>query len=84
MQIVFPDDETLTGYTDAVFARHRSSAAALREQSRKGRHVTRRIDYLFVRGRVFDASHDTNYDARLGEPHFYSDHRLVWGLVGPP
>jgi endonuclease/exonuclease/phosphatase family metal-dependent hydrolase len=72
------------GYTDAVFARHGSSGSALREQSRKGRHVTRRIDYLFVRGRVFDASHDTTYDARLGEPHFYSDHRLVWGLVGPP
>jgi endonuclease/exonuclease/phosphatase family metal-dependent hydrolase len=72
------------GYTDAVFARHGSSTAALREQSRKGRHVTRRIDYLFVRGRVFDASHDTTYDARTGDPHFYSDHRLVWGLVGPP
>jgi endonuclease/exonuclease/phosphatase family metal-dependent hydrolase len=71
------------GYTDAVFARHRRSTAALREQSRRGRYVTKRIDYLFVRGEVFDAAHDTNYDARMGDPTFYSDHRLVWALVGP-
>lgn len=71
------------GYTDAVLARHGSDPAALRAQSRKGRHVTKRIDYLFVRGRVSDAAHDTTYDARMGDPSFYSDHRLVWGLLGP-
>jgi hypothetical protein len=70
------------GYRDAVFERHGKVGGSLAEQSRSGRHVLKRIDYLFVRGRVYDASHDVGYDSRLGAADFYSDHRLLWALVG--
>jgi exonuclease III len=66
-------------FADAVFDRHGGSQESLAAQTRKGR----RIDYIFVRGAVFEASHDVNYDARKGDPDYYSDHRLLWGLVGP-
>jgi hypothetical protein len=72
------------GYVDAVFERHAGLNGSLAAQSRRGRHMTRRIDYLFVRGgRVLDASHDLSYDAKMGDPRFYSDHRLLWALIGP-
>jgi len=66
-------------FRDAVFERYGHSQQALSAQTRRGR----RVDYVFVRGRVFDASHDVDYDLRRGEPGFYSDHRLLWALVGP-
>lgn len=66
------------GFSDAVFERHGGSELSLAKQTRAGK----RIDYVFVRGTVFDASHDVGYDARKGDPNFYSDHRLLWGLVG--
>jgi exonuclease III len=68
-----------SGFRDAVFARHGHSQASLAAQTRRGR----RVDYVLARGRVFAASHDVDYDARKGEPGFYSDHRLLWALVGP-
>ena len=43
----------------------------------------KRIDYVFARGVVRDASHDVGYEARRGDPDFYSDHRLLWALVSP-
>jgi hypothetical protein len=71
------------GYRDAVFERHGGLSTSLAEQARSGRHVLKRIDYLFVRGRVYDASHDVGYDARSGDADFYSDHRMLWAVVGP-
>lgn len=67
------------GFTDAVFARHGDSDESLAAQAKEGN----RIDYVFVRARVLDASHDVAYVARRGEPGFYSDHRLLWALVRP-
>jgi exonuclease III len=68
-----------SGFSDAVFDRHGHSQESLATQTRRGR----RIDYVFMHGAVFDASHDVDYDARKGDPDFYSDHRLLWALVGP-
>ena len=68
-----------SGFRDAVLERHGHSQEALAAQTRNGR----RIDYVFARGRVLDASHDVDYDAHKGEPGFYSDHRLLWALVRP-
>jgi exonuclease III len=68
-----------SGFRDAVFDRHGHSEESLAAQTRNGR----RIDYVFARGRVLAASHDIDYDAHKGEPGFYSDHRLLWALVGP-
>jgi exonuclease III len=66
------------GFSDAVFDRHGGSRESLAAQTRRGS----RVDYVFVRGAVFRASHDVKYDARRGDPGFYSDHRLLWALVG--
>jgi exonuclease III len=79
---VFPFWYALTAqhsFTDAVFARHGASAESLAAQAKEGK----RIDYVFVRAEVIDASHDVGYAARRGERGFYSDHRLLWALVEP-
>ena len=68
------------GFRDAVFDRHGDSDDSLEAQTPNGR----RIDYVFVCGRVNKASHDVDYAARKGDPGFYSDHRLLWALAGPP
>jgi exonuclease III len=67
------------GLKDAVFDRHGGSDDSLAAQTRNGK----RIDYIFARGTTFRASHDVDYHARPGDPDFYSDHRLLWALVGP-
>ena len=67
------------GFRDAVFERHGGSEKSLAAQT-NGR---RRIDYVFVRGAILDASHDVGYRARRGDRDFYSDHQLLWALVGP-
>jgi exonuclease III len=67
------------GLADAVFQRHGGSNESLAAQTRNGK----RIDYIFVRGTTFRASHDVDYEAQPGDPDFYSDHRLLWALVGP-
>jgi hypothetical protein len=67
------------GFSDAVFDRHGGSDESLAAQT-MGR---KRIDYVFARGGVVDASHDVDYDAQKGEPGFYSDHRLLWALLKP-
>ncbi|MDQ3660780.1 MAG: hypothetical protein M3454_06945 [Actinomycetota bacterium] len=67
------------GFSDAVFERHGGSDKSLSAQM-NGR---KRIDYVFVRGEVLDASHDAGYAARRGDRDFYSDHRLLWALVKP-
>lgn len=73
------------GYTDSVFAVHGFSDESLRAQYRKGTEYARsRIDYIFARGGVLDASHDVDYGAMEGDADFYSDHRLVWALVEGP
>lgn len=64
---------------DAVFQRHGGSNESLAAQTRNGK----RIDYIFARGTTFRASHDVDYEAQPGDPDFYSDHRLLWALVGP-
>jgi hypothetical protein len=67
------------GFADAVFDRHGGSDESLAAQTRNGK----RIDYIFARGTTFRASHDVDYEARPGDPDYYSDHRLLWALVGP-
>jgi hypothetical protein len=67
------------GYSDAVYARHGKSEESLADQL-NGR---KRIDYVFTRGAIVDASHDADYDAQKGDPGFYSDHRFLWALVRP-
>lgn len=67
------------GYSDAVFERYGGSEKSLAAQT-NGR---KRIDYVFARGAVLDASHDVGYEARRGERDFYSDHRLLWALLSP-
>jgi exonuclease III len=66
-------------YLDTVFARHGGSNESLARQTRNGK----RIDYIFARAAVLRASHDIRYDAHPGDPGFYSDHRLLWALLGP-
>ncbi|MFZ5475984.1 MAG: hypothetical protein ACOZNI_04355, partial [Myxococcota bacterium] len=70
-------------YLDAVFDLYGSSNESLWSQYRKADEcVTKRIDYLFVKGRVLAGSHDVDY-ARVdeGADGFYSDHRFLWALV---
>jgi hypothetical protein len=47
--------------------------------------VGKGVDYLFVRGGVWGAGIDSNYDDRTSKssPSFYSDHKLRWTIVGP-
>lgn len=67
------------GFSDAVFERHGGSEKSLAAQM----NGHKRIDYVFARGVVRDASHDVGYEARRGDSDFYSDHRLLWALVSP-
>lgn len=67
------------GFSDAVFEHHGGSEESLAEQT-NGR---KRIDYVFARGVILDASHDVDYGARRADSGFYSDHRLLWALVRP-
>jgi endonuclease/exonuclease/phosphatase family metal-dependent hydrolase len=67
------------GLADAVFQRHGGSNESLAAQTRNGK----RIDYIFAQGTTFRASHDVDYEAQPGDPDYYSDHRLLWALVGP-
>ncbi len=70
------------GYQDTVFAANGASDESLRRQYRKGTGYARsRIDYVFARAEVLEASHDVDYGAAEGDPDFYSDHRMVWALV---
>jgi exonuclease III len=71
--------EAQMGYIDTVFDRHGDSNESLARQTRDGK----RIDYIFARAAVVRASHDVRYDAHPGDPGFYSDHRLLWALLGP-
>jgi endonuclease/exonuclease/phosphatase family metal-dependent hydrolase len=66
------------GYTDAVFDFHGTSDERIRRQGQGGPGRSGRIDYIFTTGRVSKASHDINYRAGVADPHFYSDHPLVW------
>ncbi len=47
--------------------------------------VGKGVDYVFVRGGVWGAGIDSNYDDRTSEssPSFYSDHKFRWAIVGP-
>jgi hypothetical protein len=70
------------GYEDVVFSIHGKTDEMLREQYRKGAAYSKlRVDYIFTKGKVIDASHDTTYGAIPTDPGFYSDHRLLWSLI---
>jgi hypothetical protein len=47
--------------------------------------VGKGVDYVFVRGGVWDAGIDSAYDPTMpkSSPSFYSDHRFRWAIVGP-
>ena len=47
--------------------------------------VGKGVDYVFVRGGVWDAGIDSSYDPTMSKssPGFYSDHRFRWAVVGP-
>lgn len=68
-----------SGFSDAVYDRHGGSEESLAAQTKEGK----RIDFVFARGAIIAASHDADYEARRGDPGFYSDHRLLWALVRP-
>ncbi|HEV2756770.1 MAG TPA: PKD domain-containing protein [Actinomycetota bacterium] len=80
------------GYTDAILDRHRNETTGDRlvPQYADGNTFRRkRIDYIFSRlADVTAASHDITCGAPtncrdFSNAAYYSDHRLVWGLLTP-
>lgn len=47
--------------------------------------VGKGVDYVFVRGGVWGAGIDSDYNPKMSKssPEFYSDHRFHWAIVGP-
>jgi endonuclease/exonuclease/phosphatase family metal-dependent hydrolase len=84
----WPFWQTLTaraGYSDAIYTVHGSSNRDLLRQARRGHSIAKpRIDYIFTSASVLKCSHDITYDARAGDPGFYSDHRFLWAHLRLP
>ncbi len=66
-----------SGFVDSIFSRKKEE---IDEARRLG---ATRTDYIFVKGHVIDAASDLDYVTKRDDPGvFYSNHRLVWALVG--
>jgi Ca2+-binding RTX toxin-like protein len=69
------------GYRDAVYVANSTSDADLEEQARSRAGRPMRIDYIFARPTVIDASRDITYTADEGDSNYISDHRGNWAVV---
>ena len=69
------------GYTDAVLKANSTSNDDLKEQATSKDGRPKRVDYLFVKPNVVDASRDVTYSASKGDRNYISDHKGDWALI---
>lgn len=70
-------------YRDSVYFAHRNSPEEYGRQVENRSGSARRIDFIFARAKVFDASRSINYNTEMFTPGFISDHKYDFALLGP-
>jgi hypothetical protein len=71
-----------TGYRDSVYFAHRDSPEEYGRQVENRSGSARRIDFIFARAKIFDASRSTEYNTEMFTPGFISDHKYDFALLG--
>ncbi len=69
------------GYKDAVYEANSTSNADLKEQATSKDGRPKRVDYIFAKPRIVNASRDVTYNAKKGDPGYISDHKGDWALI---